>query len=118
MFPRALAVLAVSVMCGACAGETPQSVFASGDVLDPNAKPGTLFRKVQVAYNTMPHPVPPPPPPVAATAKLDEKLLEQIAQTRAFRLGAPAQMTPTPDGRAVLFLRSGARDTRQTLFKM
>jgi dipeptidyl-peptidase-4 len=93
-------------------------VFATGEAEDPNAKPGSLFKKVQTAYDTMPHPKPPPPPPTAAAAKLDEKLLEQIAFTRAFRLGAPTQMTPTPDGRAVLFLRSGARDTRQSLFKL
>ena len=90
----------------------------AGDGADQSGKPGTLFRKVQHAYDTMPHPAPPPPAPLAGAPKLDEKLLEQIAYTRAFRLGAPSQMTPTPDGRAVLFLRSGARDTRQTLFKL
>lgn len=110
--------LLLALISVACAGETPNSVFATGDANDPNGKPGTLFRKVQTAYDTMPHPKPPPPPPKAAVATLDEKLLEQLAQTRQFRLGSPTMMTPTPDGRAILFLRSGARDTRQTLFKL
>src|SRR5581483_902985 len=118
MYDRSLAVAFLALIVSACAGETPQSVFASGDVNDPNAKPGTLFRKVQHAYDTMPHPPPPPPAPMAAPPKLDEKLLEQIAHTRAYRLGAPAHMVPTPQGHAVLFLRSGPRDTRQSLFKL
>ncbi len=45
-----------------------------------------------------------------------EPLLEQYAQTWRFRLGAPESVRVTPDGREVLFLRSGARDFVRDLF--
>ena len=42
---------------------------------------------------------------------------ETLADTRNYTLGAPRQAEPTPDGRSVLFLRSGPRDTRLRLFR-
>jgi dipeptidyl-peptidase-4 len=54
--------------------------------------------------------------PVASEA--DREVLRALAQTRNFRLGAPEQATVTPDGKAVLFLRSAARDPKQSLFEM
>ncbi len=53
-------------------------------------------------------------PPVAPA---DRERLRAYAATRGFRLGSPDAMTPTPDGQAVLFLRSGARDPKQSLFE-
>lgn len=47
---------------------------------------------------------------------IDPTPLEQLAQTRSFQAGRPVHPKPTPDGKAVLFLRSGPRDARQTLF--
>lgn len=52
------------------------------------------------------------PPPI------DTTFLRTYAATRGFRLGTPKNATPTPDGKAVLFLRSGPRETRQSLFEM
>src|SRR5262245_45191335 len=114
---RAVLTVAISGMCFACAGETPQSVFANGDSTATD-KRGTLFNRMKTAYEHVPRPKPPPPGPQAAPPKLDETLLRAIAETRGFRLGAPQMMTPTKDGQAILFLRSGARDTRQSLFKL
>lgn len=45
-----------------------------------------------------------------------EPLLAQYAVTWRFRLGAPEAVRVTPDGREVLFLRSGARDFVRDLF--
>jgi dipeptidyl-peptidase-4 len=52
------------------------------------------------------------------TPALGADLLRALAQTRNFRLGVPAHATLTPDGKAVLFLRSGPRDPKQSLFEM
>ncbi len=56
--------------------------------------------------NTMPQP----------TSLADPAFLEQYAQTGGFRLGQPSAITITPDGREVLFLRSGPRDPSRSLY--
>jgi len=114
---RAAALASVTTLL-ACAGSAPDSVFATGNYVDTNEPPGTLFQKMRSASAHMPRPKPPPPAPVAAAPKLDLELLKAISETRGFRLGSPSRMTPTPDGRAVLFLRSAARDPKQSLFKI
>jgi dipeptidyl-peptidase-4 len=43
--------------------------------------------------------------------------LRDLAQTRSFILGRPVKPQPTPDGKAVLFLRSGPRSPRLSLFE-
>lgn len=43
--------------------------------------------------------------------------LEQYASTYRFRAGTPTAITPTPDGSAVLFLRSGPRSRVQDLYE-
>ncbi len=59
------------------------------------------------------------PAPPAAPAPADPgAYLRTLAQTQNFSLGAPQQALPTPDGRAVLFLRSGPRDRVLRLFEM
>ncbi len=45
-----------------------------------------------------------------------ETCFETLAATRNFTLGQPQHALPTPDGRSVLFLRSGPRDTKLGLF--
>lgn len=45
-----------------------------------------------------------------------DALLEQYARTWRFRLGAPESVRVTPDGREVLFLRSGPRDFVRDLY--
>lgn len=39
-----------------------------------------------------------------------------LARTRGYSLGLPERAVPTADGRTVIFVRSGARDTRLRLF--
>ncbi|MEM9069356.1 MAG: DPP IV N-terminal domain-containing protein [Myxococcota bacterium] len=46
----------------------------------------------------------------------DPAFLEQYAQTGGFRLGQPTSITITPDGREVLFLRSGPRSPVRNLY--
>jgi dipeptidyl-peptidase-4 len=73
-------------------------------------------------------PATPPPAPASnvstsaplapAAPVLDEDFLRAYTQSRFFTRGAPRDATLTPDGRTVLFLRSGARDSKQSLFEM
>lgn len=48
---------------------------------------------------------------------LDAEFLRTYAQTRGFMLGRPVQAKPTPDGKAVLFLRSEARKPQLSLYE-
>ena len=50
-----------------------------------------------------------------AAAPRDSAFLDQYAATYHFRLGEPTSITVTPEGDAVLFLRSGARSFVQDL---
>jgi dipeptidyl-peptidase-4 len=43
--------------------------------------------------------------------------LRSLSQTRAFTLGRPVRPQPTPDGKTVLFLRSGPRSSRLSLYE-
>ena len=45
----------------------------------------------------------------AKDTAVDTTYLRTLAQTRSFQLGRPLRPQPTPDGKAVLFLRSLAR---------
>ena len=47
----------------------------------------------------------------------DTKCFDDVAATRSYSLGIPAGAEPTPDGRSVLYLRSGPRDTVQRLYE-
>jgi dipeptidyl-peptidase-4 len=51
------------------------------------------------------------------TVPLDGKYLRDHAQTRGFMLGRPLKARPTPDGKAVLFLRSAARNAKLGLYE-
>src|SRR5262245_8837770 len=62
------------------------------------------------------------PPSFGQPAKSDKKPLDRSylrdhAATRGFMLGRPVKPTPTPDGKAVLFLRSEARKAQLSLFE-
>ena len=52
---------------------------------------------------------------LASTAQA-ETCFQTLAATRNFTLGQPVHAAPTPDGRRVLFLRSGPRDTKLGLY--
>jgi dipeptidyl-peptidase-4 len=59
-------------------------------------------------------------PAVARPAKdtpLDSRFLRDYAETRGFMLGRPVAARPTPDGKAVLFLRARARVPRLSLYE-
>jgi dipeptidyl-peptidase-4 len=53
----------------------------------------------------------------ATETPLGAKYLRDHAQTRGFMLGRPVKAKPTPDGKAVLFLRSAARTPKLSLFE-
>jgi dipeptidyl-peptidase 4 len=48
-------------------------------------------------------------PQPAKDRPLDTSYLRRHAETRGFMLGRPVRPKPTPDGKAVLFLRAEAR---------
>jgi dipeptidyl-peptidase-4 len=52
-----------------------------------------------------------------ATPVVDRDFIRAFSKSRRFTRGAPRDATITPDGRAVLFLRSQPRDTKQSLFE-
>jgi dipeptidyl-peptidase-4 len=52
-----------------------------------------------------------------ATKPLDTAFLRLYAETRAFSLGRPVNIKPTHDGKAVLFLRSGPKSPKRSLFE-
>jgi dipeptidyl-peptidase-4 len=56
-------------------------------------------------------------PDLLPKTPLDASYLRDHAQTRGFMLGRPSKAQPTPDGNAVLFLRSGPRSAKQALFE-
>ncbi len=56
-------------------------------------------------------------PPTTRVAPLDTSYLRHHAETRGFMLGRPVKARPTPDGKAVLFLRSQARVPRLNLYQ-
>jgi dipeptidyl-peptidase-4 len=55
--------------------------------------------------------------PAAESAVTNLEVLRQYAATRGFMLGRPVKPQPTPDGSAVLFLRSEARSPKQSLYE-
>jgi len=57
------------------------------------------------------------PPQQATQTLLDTRYLRDYAETRGFLLGRPVKPVPTPDGKAVLFLRSEARKGELGLYE-
>jgi dipeptidyl-peptidase-4 len=55
--------------------------------------------------------------PAADEKPLDASFLRTYAETRGFMLGRPSKAKPTPDGKAVLFLRSEARVPKMKLYE-
>src|SRR3954469_11348255 len=55
--------------------------------------------------------------PAAEPAVKNPEFLRDYAATRGFMLGRPVKPQPTPDGSAVLFLRSEARSPKQSLYE-
>src|ERR1700730_7287130 len=53
----------------------------------------------------------------AKDAPLDITYLRTHAETRGFMLGRPTRAKPTPDGKAVLFLRAQARVPKLRLYE-
>lgn len=57
-------------------------------------------------------------PAVRTAASIDTQFLRDYAETRGFSSGRPMRIRLTPNGDAVLFLRSGARDVVRNLYEM
>ncbi len=89
----------VSTLSCAAAPTSPQSTHE-----------GTTPMPVSTANST--------PPTAAAPQLKDVGFLEQYAATRGFTHGTPKNISITPDGSAVLFLRSGPRSFVQDLFEV
>src|SRR5580692_10032362 len=58
-----------------------------------------------------------PMPTVKKDQPLDASFLRLYAETRGFMLGRPVKPKPTPDGTAVLFLRSEPKKPKLSLFE-
>ncbi|MBX3395083.1 MAG: DPP IV N-terminal domain-containing protein [Phycisphaerae bacterium] len=56
--------------------------------------------------------------PAGADAPIDTSFLLELSVTRNYSNGRPSRISLTPDGSAVLFLRSGPRDVVQSLYEM
>jgi dipeptidyl-peptidase-4 len=56
--------------------------------------------------------------PAARAGECSDPFLEAAAATRNFSLGKPRSLVVTPDGEAVLFLRSGPRSFVQDLYEL
>jgi dipeptidyl-peptidase-4 len=56
-------------------------------------------------------------PTLATGANVDTTFLRDYSATRGFMLGRPVKAKPTPDGKAVLFLRAQARVPKLRLFE-
>jgi dipeptidyl-peptidase 4 len=56
-------------------------------------------------------------PSPSGSAKTDDHFLRDWALTRGFTHGSPREVQPTPDGKSVLFLRSGPRDPVLQLYE-
>lgn len=54
---------------------------------------------------------------LASTAAIAGSCFADLAATRNYTLGLPVKATPTPDSKAVIYLRSGPRDRIQRLFE-
>jgi dipeptidyl-peptidase 4 len=55
----------------------------------------------------------PAPPP-----KVDREFIRRLTLTKSFTYGTPVGATPTPDGKAVLFLRAQPRNRSQSLYEL
>jgi dipeptidyl-peptidase-4 len=53
---------------------------------------------------------------MASAKPMDMKCFDDVAATRGYSLGFPVDAEPTADGKTVLYLRSGPRDTLQRLY--
>jgi dipeptidyl-peptidase-4 len=101
-----LLALVVAAACGepppavAPAPPTPGQVASARATDDPGLQPS------------------PYDPAAQLDAAADAQRLRAMAETRNFHLGTPQHATPTPDGKAVLFLRSAPREPRQSLYEL
>jgi dipeptidyl-peptidase-4 len=85
---------------------------------------GRIFVGAAVMFvaSAVPPAFPPTTPGTAALAVTApeapaDSILAQLAATGGFRRGRPNSIALTPDGKAVLFLRSGPRDVVQDLYE-
>jgi dipeptidyl-peptidase-4 len=78
----------------------------------------TLLTLATILTHLASHAMPlPAQAPGRRTKPLDLRYLRDHALTRGFMLGRPVKPKPTPDGRAVLFLRARARKPKLSLYE-
>ncbi|MFM7102456.1 MAG: DPP IV N-terminal domain-containing protein, partial [Verrucomicrobiota bacterium] len=78
-------------------------------LIPPPRKPIVWFALLLLAGTRL------PAAPAAPGTLPPDSFLQTLSRTRNFTLGQPRQIQVTPDGSAVLFLRAGPRDPRQSL---
>jgi dipeptidyl-peptidase-4 len=96
-------------LCTAFAGV---AVVAMGLVVSCSSHPPEAVTSPRAATQ------PTTPRRAVAVSSKNEEFLRQYAQTLRFSLGRPKNLTVTPDGSAVLFLRSGPRSFVQDLYEV
>jgi len=101
---RVLTILLVGIPLG-CAGQSTNAMPPPGVSLPPPAS-ASAIASASVGK------------PDVKLPPIDAELVRTMAITRNFRLGTPKSATPTPDGKSVLFLRSPARDPKQSLYEL
>lgn len=95
---------------GSCADRSPGSLGAAAMLV-------LLGGLCSLGMTTSPAAAQPAKPAVAAPAG-EESFLRQWSLTRGFSLGRPRNITVTPDGDAVLFLRSEPRSVVHNLYSL
>jgi dipeptidyl-peptidase-4 len=102
--------LALALLAAFACGEPPSAVAPS-----PPAPAQVASARSPDDLGLQPSPY---DPAAQLDAAADTQRLRAMAETRNFHLGTPQHATPTPDGKAVLFLRSAAREPRQSLYEL
>ncbi|WP_394847763.1 S9 family peptidase [Pendulispora brunnea] len=97
---RRSALVMLPCFVAACAGDPPPQAVA----------PTSTSAKAPVAQ--------PAPVPVVERAPISTDFPLQYAKTQRFSLGEPKRMTPTEDGKRVLFLRATPQDARNALWEV
>ena len=98
-------VASVALVLSACGGPTEPAVPRVNECVAP--LPASSVSAAPSSSAT----------PAAPVSAADPTFLRTYAITRGFRLGTPRSAMPTPDGKAVVFLRSAARDPKQALYE-
>lgn len=109
-------LFAATLVLGMVAAEPPAGAPHAASATGPSA---TLAAAPRAAPAPAPQTGPARAPGLLESARQSraDTFLAQLAATGRFRRGQPNSITLTPDGRSVLFLRSGPRSVVQDLYE-